>query len=313
MTRFINTTLIGLVAFIVILALLWLVIDPRAPGLATTATGDDDFTVRDATADWDASSTDGTDLVVAVVVHNDGESAFITQAAYRVMLDDQLLAAATTEPKATVPPGMDGTVRLHVDLPPDFSRRWFDAYQHGDETVSLHVEGTLVARTAALDSRVPFTWSSTWRGHLLERLAAGAQDCPGPPAPLCLDDLDTAFRQGNLLVTLDLRNDRADPVNVRNGTFRLMFQDVAVATGRMEGDHDIAAGAHEDIPVTLTFDDAALAQWWAGHVARCEDSRLSLAVNLESEAVGGDGGAELVAWDILAAPFVTGFACGSGV
>lgn len=309
MTRFVNTTLIGLVAFFVFLAVLWLFVDPTAPGLATTSGGDSPVAIKSVDAQWDPASQQGTAIDVEVMLHNEGAAAAITQVAYRVMLDDQLMAAASEDPPTAIPAGADAPVRFTVELPPDFAARWLVAYQEHGESSTLRIDGTIVVRTAAADHRLPFDWKSTWKGALLDRLEASPQDCPGPPAPLCLESLDTAFKAGGLQTTVSLRNDQSDPLLVRNGTFRLVFQDVTVARGTIEEGLEISPGSDADIPVRLSFDDEALAQWWAGHVGRCEDSRLSLNIGLEVETVSA--GPSVVDWDILAAPFHTGFLCRS--
>lgn len=306
MTRFINTTLIGLVAFFVFLAVLWLFVDPKAPGLATAA-GDSVVTIDSVEAAWDPSDAQGTAIDVEVMVHNAGAAGAVTQVAYRTTLDGQVVAAASQDPPTSIPAGADAPVRFTVELPPDFAARWLAAYQAHGEASTLRIDGTIVVRMAAGDHSLPFEWKSAWKGQLLDRLSASPQDCPGPPAPLCLESLDTAFRSGDLQVTLALRNDQSDPLLVRNGTFRLVFEDTTVATGRLGESLEISPGGEADIPVRVAFDDGALAQWWAGHVARCEDSRLSLNIGLEVETAGT--GPSLVDWDILAAPFHTGFLC----
>lgn len=308
MTRFINTTLIGLVAFFVFLAVLWLFVDPAAPGLATSS-GDSVVTVESVEADWDPESPAGTAIDVKLMVHNAGAAGAITQLAYRATLDGQIVAASSQDPPTSIPAGADAPIRFTVGLPPDFAARWLAAYQSHDEASTLRIDGTVVVRMAAADHSLPFEWKSSWKGALLDRLSASPQDCPGPPAPLCLESLGTAFKSGDLQATLALRNDQNDPLLVRNGTFRLVFEDVTVATGRLGEGLEISPGGEADIPVRLVFDDGALAQWWGGHVARCEDSRLSLNIGLEVQTAGADP--SVVDWDILAAPFHTGFLCRS--
>src|SRR5688572_7639501 len=107
MTRFINTTLIGLVAFFVFLAVLWLFVDPAAPGLATTAGPESPVEIESVEAEWDAANGQGTAIDVKVMVHNAGAAATVTQVAYRATLDGQLLAAASEDPPTAIPAGTD--------------------------------------------------------------------------------------------------------------------------------------------------------------------------------------------------------------
>lgn len=310
MTRFINTTLIGLVAFFAFLAVLWLFVDPAAPGLATQ----DDapkgaVRVTGSDAQWVASDL-GTRLAVDLDLRNTGPAAAVTQVAYRVTLDGQLLAASSEDPPATLPADSDGTVRFNVELPATFAGEWWRSYATRGESSTLRVDGTVTVRAATSDQRVPFQWQSAWNGDLVDRLSDSPQECPGPPAPMCLDEIKVAWKAGRLQTTIVLRNDQSEPVIVRNGTFRLVFEDVAVAGGRLEEALTIAPGEDADITAQLAFDDGALMQWWAGHVARCETSRLSLDVGLETEGV--DATVSQVDWDILAAPYRTAFACSGG-
>src|SRR5688572_25938730 len=101
MTRFINTTLIGLVAFFVFLAVLWLFVDPTAPGLATSG-GDSVVTVESVEADWDSANAQGTAIDVKVMLHNAGAAGAITQVAYRATLDGQVIAAASEDPPTSI-------------------------------------------------------------------------------------------------------------------------------------------------------------------------------------------------------------------
>lgn len=307
MTRFINSTLIGFVAFFLFLAVLWLFVDPAAPGLATdSGQPRSDVRIDAVEAHWVPGEP--TRLLVEVTLENDGKAAAsISQVAYRTLLDDQLMAASSEDPPTQVPAGSQAPMRFTVSLPPDFAARWMDAYAARGESSQLRVDGSILVRTAANDVRLPFEWQGSWRGQMLDRLRASPQDCPGPPAPLCLESIDPAFKGGDLRVEVGLRNDRAEPLVVRNGTFRLVLEDTTVATGRLGESFEIAAGGDQRLPAMLTFHDEALVAWWAGHVARCETSRLSLNIGLEVEGV--DEGAALVDWDILAAPFNTAFAC----
>lgn len=306
MTRFINTTLIGLVAFFLFLAVLWLFVDPAAPGLSTAGQPESDVRVKDIEAQW-APGGQGTRMQVEVLLENEGSTAAVQQVAFRATLDGQLLAAATDDPPTSVPSGSTAPVRITIDLPPDFAARWMQSYQQRGESSQLRVDGSILARSATSDVRLPFEWQSSWKGQMLDRLEGSPQDCPGPPAPLCLEAIDPAFKAGHLQAKVALRNDRGEPILVRNGTFRLVLEDATVATGRLEEPLEIAAGDESDLSVLLAFDDGALASWWDGHVARCETSRLALNIGLEVEGV--DEGSALVDWDILAAPFETEFLC----
>lgn len=309
MTRFINTTLIGLVAFFLFLAVLWLFVDPAAPGLSTAGRPESDVRVKDIEAEW-AEGAQGTTLRLEILLENDGSAAAIQQVAHRATLDGQLLAAATDDPPTAVPAGAQAPVRVTVELPPDFAARWLQSYQERGESAQLRVDGSILVRSATSDVRLPYEWQTSWKGRLLDRLEASPQDCPGPPAPLCLEALDPGFKGGDLQLKVTLRNDRDQPVVVRNGTFRLVFEDVVVASGRLEQPLEIGAGADQPLPALLSFDDGALSSWWGGHVARCETSRLALNIGLEVDGV--EEGSALVDWDILAAPFETGFACQRG-
>ena len=310
MTRFINTALIGLVAFVIILAGLWLVVDPAAPGLPTQeAESPTAISVRSTKVAWDPSAP-GRDLEVEVVLRNQGAAGSLTQVAYRATLDGQPLAAATGNPPATLGAGLDTPVRFTIPLPGEFAARWLRATQDGD-TDTLRVDGTLSVRTAAADQRLPFQWSTSAASKLLDHLSDAPQDCPGAPAPLCLKSIDAGPKPGGLQVRLDLRNDQADPLVVRNGTYRLVFEDVTVAQGSLRGIVGVEPGETAELAALLAVDEEALAQWWIGHVGRCESSRLALAVHLDVETV--ETGASAVDWEILAAPLQTGLLCrGSG-
>ncbi len=309
MTRFINTALIGLGSFVLILALLWLVVNPAAPGVQTqTAEVPTAITVRTTKAAW-AEESAGQDLAVDVVLRNAGSAAgAVTQVAYRATLDGQPLASGTTSPPVSVPQGLDVPVPFTIRMPADMAQRWLRAVEAG-EPMTLKVDGSVVVRTAAADQRLPFAWSSTSASKLLEHLAAAPQDCPGPPAPLCLEGLAVAFAGAgsSLEAKVELRNDRSDPLRVRNGTFRLVFEDVTVAEGTLSRDLEIAPGDDAELTVTLRFDDGALRQWWPGHAGRCESSRLAMAVSLEVDGVGD--GPSAVDMEVLAAPLKTGLLC----
>lgn len=304
MTRFINTALIALSCFVLFLAVLWLVVDPKAPGLDTQSEGGTAVSVRSTKVTWDESAP-GQRMGVDVLLRNQGAAGTLTQVAYRATLDGAPLASGTTSPPISIPAGLDVPLHFTIDLPPDTATRWLRAVQAG-EPLQLKVDGSLAVRTAAADQRVPFSWSVASDSHLLEHLADAPQECPGPPAPLCLKDLDAELAGGRMQASLGLRNDQGDPLRVRNGTFRLVFEDVTVATGRLEGDLEIAPGEAADLKVSLAFDDQALRQWWAGHAGHCEVSRLAFAVGLEVDTVGGPSAVD---WELLASPLQTGLLC----
>ena len=309
MTRFINTTLTGLVAFFVFLAVLWLFVDPAAPGLKTQDDPPSVVRVESTDARWGATDAAGTRVHVEMLLENEGTAATVTQVAYRATVDGSLMAAATEDPPVALPAESTSPMRFTVLLPPDFASAWFSAYRSHDEAATLRIDGTIAVRMASGDHRVPFSWENSWRGELLERLADGPQECPGPPAPMCLAELQADWKGNGLATTVVVRNDRAEPLIVRNGTFRLVFEDVTVATGRLDGTLEIPSGEKAELDAILSFDPGAMAQWWIGHVERCETSRLSFNVGLEIEGV--DASTSQVDWDILAAPYRTGFICGS--
>ena len=306
MTRFINTALIGLVAFVVVLAGLWLVVDPAAPSLSTQGTdAPTAISVRSTKVAWDENAP-GQALEVEVLLRNQGAAGSVTQVAYRATLDGQPLAAATATPPVTLAAGLDTPVRFTIGLPGEFAARWLRATQDGDAD-TLRVDGTLSVRTAAADQRLPYAWSTTAASKLLDHLSDAPQECPGAPAPLCLKALAAVPKPGGIQVRLDLRNDQADPLIVRNGTYRLVFEDMAVAEGTLSGSVDVEPGDTAELTALLDVDDDALAQWWVGHVGRCESSRLALTVHLDVETV--ESGASAVDWEILAAPLQTGLLC----
>lgn len=321
MTRFINAVLIAVLAFFLFLVAFWQAAEPQDA---------QSLSIKDVTARWGRADAQGTEVVMGFTLHNPGSmQAKAGALAYQARVDGQVVGQAVQAAPFGVPPKSDTPVRFTLRLPADFAVSWWRTYSVGGEASGMRINGSLEIREPYRNQSVPFAWTSSWTGHLPQRLSEGSHNCETAPG-LCAVAVQATWDNGALRATLRLRNNGPAQVLVHNGTLGVQFAGFRVASGPLEAPLAVPAGSEATAEAVVAFIEPQLQAWWPGHVGRCEASPAAVAVALsvsqEGNATPAPGAAAsnantttkvpaevtTVSWDLPASPFETGFICQSG-
>jgi LEA14-like dessication related protein len=315
LTRFINTVLITVFAFFVFLGVFW-----QFAGGGTGAGARGDPTVIDVAPRWQPGAPQ--DLLIDVTLHNpagqDGQVASIT---YEAKVDgevvDKAIARVPAGPPVVVPGKGDGVVHFTVDLPEGFIRQWWPAYMQHAEKAELSIQGTVSLRRDDGVHDATFEWRSAWTGELAAHLAEAVKNCDETPTDLCVANSDFVWKEGKLHATLVLHNPGPEALAVRNASVRLLFGEQAVVSGDVDLVRELEADTDTEVPLVLTFSQAAIDTWWPDHIARCERTPLVFGMDLQAQALPATTGEEegepgritTLQWTFPASPFQTRFVC----
>jgi LEA14-like dessication related protein len=310
-TQFVNAVLISLVAFFAILVALGAVNMQHGGDPAPAARPEDPVTLSLLEAHW-GSTPAGPSIEIVAHAHNGGEEpATVTRASYRASVDGTVVADGKTEPAVPIASGGNASVPVKVALPSTFAATWWHAQALRSEATELRVEGDIEIQQAGATQVLPYEWSSSWQGHLAKGLAAAA-NCGDQPG-LCVAGSAASWDGDALVLDLDLRNAGSSEIVLTGGSAALAFARETTATGPMPQGLHVPPGGLATAQARLAFDDAALARWWPGHVARCETSLVAVDLHLTIQDMGEDLGGpahnDTVAWSLVAAPLETRFLC----
>jgi LEA14-like dessication related protein len=311
LTRFINTVLITVFAFFVLLGVFW-----QFAGGGTGAGERGDPTVTDITPHWQPSSPQ--ELLVDLQVYNPaGQEGRIASITYEALVDgkvvDKAIARVPAGPSIVVPGKGEAGVHFPVDLPDGFAVTWWPQYMKDGEDAELSIQGTVSLRRDDGAHDAAFEWRSKWTGELADRLSEAVQNCDATPTDLCMASSEFFWKDGTLHATLKLHNPGPDAVSIRNATVRLLFGERAVVSGNVDLVRELHAGADADVDLALSFSQKAIAAWWPDHIARCERTPLVMGMDLQAHTIpdGPDdpGHVTSLQWTFPASPFQTRFVC----
>lgn len=311
MTRFINTVLITVFAFFVLLGVFW-----QFAGGGTGAGERGDPTVTAIAPSWQPTAPQ--EMLVELTVHNPaGQEGRVASVTYEALVGgevvDQAVARVPPGPAVIVAPKAEAVVHVPVDLPDDFVLQWWPAYMEDGEAAELSIRGAVSLRRDDGLHDATFEWRSKWTGELAERLTAAVRNCDAQPHDLCLGSSEFFWKDGALHATLLLHNPGPDPVSVRNSTVRLLFGDHAVVSGKVDLVRELDPGSDVEVELALSFAQKAIAAWWPDHLERCERTPIELGMTLQAHSLPdgaeGPGSVTTLQWTFPAAPFQTRFVC----
>ncbi|MHB1260944.1 MAG: hypothetical protein ACYC2H_04430 [Thermoplasmatota archaeon] len=311
MTRFINTVLITVFAFFVILGVFW-----QFAGGGTGAGERGDPTVTAISPSWQPAAAQ--EMLVELTVHNPaGQEGRIASVTYEAIVDgdvvDKAVARVPPGPAVIVPPKAEAVVHVPVDLPEDFVLTWWPTYMEDGEAAELSIRGTVALRRDDGLHDAGFEWRSKWTGELAERLTAAVRNCEAQPNDLCLASSQFFWKEGTLHASLSLHNPGPDAIAVRNSTVRLLFGDEVVVSGKVDFVRELDPGSDTDVELALSFSQKAIAAWWPDHLERCERTPLELGMTLQAHSLPngteGPGAVTTLQWTFPAPPFQTRFVC----
>jgi len=304
-TRLINTALITVVAFFVFLGVFW-----QFAGGGTGAGPRGDPTVTALAPQWQGKPPS---ILMRMTVHNPSTAVARPVAlSYNATIDGKVVDHANARPvadAAPIPARGDGPVQFTVTLPDGFAEAWWASYAQHAESSDLRVKGTVTLRRDDGLHDAAFEWRSAWTGTLAKDLGNTAANCDPNATDVCLASSAFSWRSGALHADLVLRNPGPQAVALGNTSVRLDFGGHAVVSGRVDLVKTIPAGSDATVPLTLAFSPPAIASWWPEHVARCERTPVTFALDLQARSATNGTGVATQQWTFPSADLATRFVC----
>lgn len=316
MSRFINSAVIGLVVFVAALSifLYW-----------DTASRSDEVTATAVEARWATVGPQLTEISTAVSFENPHRTPIhFARLDFEVLMDGRLLDDGTRFQTLTIGPRSTAAVSFTARMPSTFVATWLREFGQRGEHSQLVVRGDALFTVGPGDQRIPFAHEADSRGSLVEALASGLPNCSAEERGLCLRGAEVAWAQtpeakNALALSLVFHNPNASTVVVRDLRGGLLFNNVSVASGERAGEVEVPAQGQVRVDLVVSIDETAIPEWWGLHVAACETTEVSTALEFEREerqnSGPDDGGTAaeptvvMESWALGGGVFQTGFLC----
>ncbi|MFA5942923.1 MAG: hypothetical protein WC876_00460, partial [Candidatus Thermoplasmatota archaeon] len=251
----------------------------------------------------------------------------VERVSYLAIVDYVLAGQGVQTPALSISAGRDTTVPVAIPLKDAFVGEWWSGVASGRTASAVHVSGVLTLRGPGGVHELPFKWDSSGDYEILGPIADAMESCSDAAVGLCLRGTDVKWDSHDVQATLHVRNQGPEPAVIRGGGADLEFDEWVVAAGNTNRSLALAPGEEGDVILALVFSRPSMAEWWPGHVERCETTPVQVAVRLDVErpgqdqvngtvdpaSPGGDSGAQDVGklqWRFPVDPFQTRLICG---
>jgi LEA14-like dessication related protein len=311
-SKFVNAVVLGLVSFILILAVFWYVVEIRQ---------ESQVAITDVGVGWGAVNNRTTEVKVRLTVYNPHKSPVLLQNVdYQVIVNGNQLVEASTNETVRIEPESEGTKEFTAIVFSRFVVDWMDSHLENDERTRMQVKGEAEFAISTLRTVASFDWESSWEGLYVHGFAKALHNCPQANASLCIDstraEWDTTGTQSVLQTIYQLRNMGGNDLKVKSWSVDLELHGVVVARGGTPATFTLPANGNVDIEAPIVFERLQLPQWWPAHVRDCERSTSHVVIRYvieEQQPVGPDGSVQTVltsiVWTFDAPAFDTRFIC----
>ena len=283
--------------------------EPSPDPATPTADPEAHIELAAVTAEWGDAGDRGTELVVRLELRNPGPAARATALSYETVVDGITFDSGQMDLDEALPAGESATVAFTTALGPEFAAQWWTAHAEGGDSSRMDVRGQVEVAEASASRTLPFEWSSSWQGDI-GTLFSGLPDCaqggPGDQA-VCIESATAHWDGATLQATLTVRNLGPGDLQVEGGGVAVRLAGVRVGTADLDRAL-LPAGASVDLPAAITFQDSRLGQWWPRHVQACEESEAQVQVDMGlQDADGYEVGT--ASWETTPTAFRTAFVC----
>jgi LEA14-like dessication related protein len=308
--KLVNSVVLGLVSFVIILSVFWYVVEIRQ---------DSQVSITDVGVRWGPVDARQTEVRVALYIQNPHKSpALVNEVSYEFTINGVRLREGTLNDTSKIDPSSNETHEFSVLFPTRWVIDWMDNHLENQEHSTMRIKGEVRMTIAQVQTVVPYQWDSSWEGAYVKALEGMLHNCPPKDAGLCVASTkaswDTSGPQSVLQTGFGLQNAGLHTLRVKYWTADLQFGTVAVAKGGSTENYELAPGGSLSVPAALVFERQQLPGWWTQHVARCEKSPTSVLIRyiLEEDREGPHGPETVVSnvtWQFSGPTFDTRFLC----
>lgn len=311
MSKFVNAVVLGLVSFVLILAVFWYVVEIRQ---------DSQVAITDVTAGWGASNSRTTEIKVKLAVFNPHKSPVeLRDITYEVIVNGDQLTTGVANKTVIVGPEEAGTQEFTAIVPTRFIVDWIDSHLENDERTNMKIKGEAKFAISTLLTVTPFEWESSWEGRYVQGLEAVLSNCPSRESEPCIASTKAAWNtngtQSVMDTTYKLRNPNGHALRIKSWSVDFLLENITVARGGTGTTINLDANGEATLMSPVTFDRLPMPTWFPEHVKHCERSRSTIVIKfLVEEDRPSDGGtAETlvtsITWQFAGPPFDTHFFC----
>ncbi len=310
-----NSVVIGIVAFLLLLATFWFVLET---GQA------DPIQITHAQTEWAASDNGTPGLQVTLTFAN--PHAFeisLNEVAYAMDINDRRVSAGDATPSLQVPANGEQAVSIQIPLEDDFPVRWWADHAASGEQMEVQVAGEATFQVNQETRSVTFdeswSWDTDWIGQWDDDVA----NCPPADAALCVAESTHAWTtNGGLDSTLRFESQHNGTVMIDEVRATLLLEGHEVTSQTQRPAANLSEGDTAEVAMVLASDGTVLRAWWADHVAACEASdaayEIEVTYTVASTTTVGTGNntteqvetrQETVPWTFPLPSFQTEIAC----
>lgn len=312
MSKFVNAVVLGLVSFILILAIFWYVVEIRQ---------ESQVSITNVGVAWGPVNNRTTELAVRLTVFNPHKSPVVLEEVqFEVLVNGNQLDDGRNNESLTIAPEQSGTKEFRVTVPSRFVVDWIDSHLENDERSKMVVKGEARFAISTLRSVATFDWESSWEGIYVDGFQGTLHNCPSTDSTPCIErtkaSWDTTGTQSVLQTEFSLRNPNGYALRIKSWSVDLVLHDTVVARGGTPAVSELPANGTADVRTPVVFERLQLPQWWPSHVRDCERSATTVVIRYVTEQEGepADNGTVPVVltnieWRFVGPLFDTRFVC----
>lgn len=306
LSRFINSIVLGLVSFIVLLSIFWYVVEVRHENSVTIASVEPTWGASDprtTTMDWEFKFQNTHKSLVQLV-----------RIEYELGIDDFLLAEETRNVTLRIPAEGSAATTINTPFPTSFFASWMKAHADGGEESWITLRGDAILQINQVRVEVPFDVKRTWKSTMAADVAGALKNCDQTNGTVCLSGAETEWdtsRSAAIDARVFLQNPSEGPAFVRDLRITLMLHALPVAAGSVAGPIELPADQATPVVVSLRFDPEEMVRWWPKHVETCETSPMFLRAEFTYGSDGGNSTARITQ-EFPAPAFESRFVCEAG-
>lgn len=302
-SRFVNSVVLGIVSFIVLLSIFWYVVEVRHENRVE---------ITGLEARWGPVDARSTNVLWDLTFQNSHKSvAQVTRISYEFALSDYVVSEETRNLSLRLPAEGEGRATVAVAFPSSFLPAWLEAHAEQQERSTLVFRGTVSLLVNQGRVEVPFDVQRDFQTTLALNLARSLSSCPEANGTVCLSgaqsDWDTT-RSVTLPTQVRLQNPGGTNVTVRDLEVALLLHGIEVARGAATTSIPLRADGEQVAEVLVRFDEGSLLRWWPRHVESCEESPVTVTAAYTVDPGDGNATAQ-VSREFSAPTFESRFAC----